>query len=43
MLLREVVHATGQPAYGALPGESVEGYVNRFAAADLQKIRWNEN
>jgi hypothetical protein len=43
MFQREVVNTAGQPSDGALPGETVEGYVNGFPAADVEKIRWNKD
>ncbi|MDB5308801.1 MAG: hypothetical protein JWO38_3003 [Gemmataceae bacterium] len=42
MLFWEVVYPAGETADGSLPGEPVEGNVNRFPAADVQKVGRNE-
>ena len=42
VLFREVVHPAGKAANGSLPGEPVEGDIDRLAAADLQEVCRNE-
>lgn len=39
----EVVHPTGEPADGALPGESVEGDIDYLAAANGQEVCRDED
>ena len=38
MLFREVVHPAGEAADGSLPGEPVEGDIDRLTAADVQEV-----
>jgi hypothetical protein len=42
VLFREVVHAAGKTANRSLPGEPVQGDVDRLTAAEVQEIAWNE-
>ena len=43
VLLREVVHPAGEAADRSLPGEPVQGEIDRLAAAEVQEVSRNEH